>query len=587
MGVTFILLRRGAVGVVLALAFCLQVPSLSAQKVNVVERSLPNGFRILMVERHDDPTIAGGWVAHVGSANERPGITGIAHLFEHMMFKGTPTIGTKDYEKDLKIIAEQEKVREEIRREEAAMRAAYRRGEIDDLLKPENKTPRLKELDKEFQELIEQQRAILVKNEFDRVYTAGGASGMNAFTTTDLTGYFITVPANKLELWMWMESERLLRPVFREFYAERDVVFEERRLRTESTPLGKFAEAFESLVWEAHPYQWPVVGWPSDIPAISKAQADDFYALYYAPQNISLLLVGDFKPDAAMPLFETYFGRIPQGKAAPPDVVTLEVPQNAEKRMYADAEANPRVEIVWKTVPFGHRDSYALNILSQILSTLTGRLHKGLVLGSEVATDTGAGVDHRKWAGLFGVEAEAREGHTPEQVEQAIYAELDHLKQSELPADELQKVKNNFAAAEYRGLASNMSILMRLIRADGLGDWNEFTQAGPKHQAVTAADVRRVAEKYFTKENRSVAIYTRKPDKSQSATPELASLSPEQRKAYDRAAARIKQEKDTTRLKTILASMEEAEGKADEKMKPLIELQKKLIQKRLEELKSF
>jgi len=583
----FILLRRCAAGLALPLAFLLLTFNASAQKVQVIERALPNGLRILMVERHDDPTIAGGWVAHVGSANERPGITGIAHLFEHMMFKGTPTIGTKDFQKDLQIIAEQEKVREAMRREERLMRAAYRRGEIDDLLKPENKTPRLNELEKQFQELIEQQRAILVKNEFDRVYTVGGASGMNAFTTTDLTGYFITVPANKLELWMWMESERLLHPVFREFYAERDVVFEERRMRTESTPLGKFAEAFESLIWESHPYQWPVVGWPSDIPAISKAQADEFYSLYYAPQNITLLLVGDFKADAAMPLLETYFGRIPLGKADPPDVVTLEVKQNAEKRMLAEAEANPRVEIVWKTVAYGHRDSYALNILSQILSTLTGRLYKGLVLGSEVATETAAGVDHRKWAGLLGVEAEVREGHTPEEVEEAIYAELEKLKEEEVPADELQKVKNNFAAAEYRGLASNMSILMRLLRDDGLGDWKEFMNAGPKHQAVTAADVKRVANEYFTKEGRSVAIYTRKPSTSgsESTSSELAGFSPEQRKAYEAVASRIKQEKDPAKLRTILTRMEEAEGKADEKMKSFLELQKKLVQQRLDELK--
>src|SRR5207249_3629720 len=257
--------RLGAPLVFLLGLLSLPVP---AQQVPVIETNLSNGMRVLMVARHDEPTVAGGWVAHVGSSNERPGITGIAHLFEHMMFKGTPTIGTKDFQKDLQIIAEQEKVREAMRREERLMRAAYRRGEIDDLLKPENKTPRLNELEKQFQELIEQQRAILVKNEFDRVYTAGGASGMNAFTTTDITGYFITVPANKLELWMWMESERLLRPVFREFYAERDVVFEERRMRTDSTPLGKFAETFESIVWESHPYSWPTVGWPSDILAI-------------------------------------------------------------------------------------------------------------------------------------------------------------------------------------------------------------------------------------------------------------------------------------------------------------------------------
>jgi predicted Zn-dependent peptidase len=239
---------------------------LAAQKINVSEKRLSNGMDLLVVRREGEATVAGGWVAHVGSSNERPGITGISHLFEHMMFKGTPTIGTKDYRQDVAIIAEQEKVRDQIRQEEAKMRAAYRRGEIDDLLKPENKTPRLRELEKQFDELIAKQRKVLVKNEFDRIYTTAGGSGMNAFTNEDMTGYFVTVPSNKVELWMWMESERLLHPVFREFYAERDVVFEERRLRTEATPLGKYEETFESMFWESHPYNWPVVGWPSDIP---------------------------------------------------------------------------------------------------------------------------------------------------------------------------------------------------------------------------------------------------------------------------------------------------------------------------------
>lgn len=210
----------------------------SAQKVPVVEKQLANGMRLLLVERHDEPSVAGGWVAHVGSSNEQLGMTGIAHLFEHMMFKGTPTIGTTDYQKDLEIINAQEKVREEMRQEERKMREEYRQGKLDDLQKPENQTARYRELEKEFAKLIAEQREILVKNEFDRIYNGQGASGMNAFTSEDMTAYFISVPANKLELWMWMESERILRPVFREFYAERDVVFEERRLRTESTPLA-------------------------------------------------------------------------------------------------------------------------------------------------------------------------------------------------------------------------------------------------------------------------------------------------------------------------------------------------------------
>jgi predicted Zn-dependent peptidase len=493
---------------------------LPAQNVPVLQKTLANGMSVLLVERHDEPTIAGGWVAHVGSSNERPGITGIAHLFEHMMFKGTPTIGTKDYKQDLQIIAAQERVRDDIRQEERKMRAEYRRGEIDDILKPENKTTRYKELEKEFNGLITQQRNILVKNEFDRIYSGAGGSGMNAFTSEDMTAYFITVPANKLELWMWMESERILHPVFREFYAERDVVFEERRMRTESTPLGKFAEEFNAMFWESSPYSWPTVGWPSDIPAISKAQADNFYGIYYSPQNITLILVGDFQPTNAEALAKKYFERIPRGKKDPPDVVTLEIKQAAEKRMYAQAEANPQVDIQWHTVAFQHRDSYPLEVLGELLSTRTGRLYKGLVLGSAVATSVDAGQISQKWAGYFDANGEAREGHKPEEVEQGIYENLEKLKQTEVPPEELQKVKNNFAAGEYRKLSSNFPILMHLVRNDGDGDWREINAAAPKIQAVTAADVKRVANKYFTPENRTVGIYTRKAGgKSEQAHP--------------------------------------------------------------------
>lgn len=505
------MITKGKKSLVAVVAFQIAFAlSLCAQKVPVQEVTLANGMKLLLVERHDEPSVAGGWVAHVGSSSEKPGMTGIAHLFEHMMFKGTETIGTKDYEKDLQILAAQEKVRDEMRAEERKMREQYRRGEIDDLLKPENMTPRWRELKKKFDELVADERKILVKNEFDQVYSRQGGTRMNAFTSQDMTAYFIVVPANKLELWMWMESERIRHPVFREFYAERDVVFEERRMRTESTPLGKFGEESEAMFWESVPYGWPVLGWPSDIPAISKPQADEFYATYYSPQNITLILVGDFHAADAEKLARQYFERIPRGDKEVPDVKTLEMPQSAEKRMYAEAEANPQVDINWHTVPFGHKDSYALEVLGQVLATRTGRLYKGLVLGSQVATDIYAGQDSRKWAGLFNAGGEAREGHTPEEVEQGIYAELEKLKKEEIPPEELQKVKNNFAAGQFRRLTDNYRILMNIIENDGEGDWREVNEAEVKVQAVTSADIQRVVKKYFTKENRFVGIYTRK-----------------------------------------------------------------------------
>ena len=568
----------------LAALLLLAVASAQAQQARVIEKTLPNGMKVLMLERQGEPTVSGGWVVKVGSSNERPGITGMAHLFEHMMFKGTPTLGTSDYEKDQKIIGDQERVRDLMRKEEAKMRASYRRGEIDDLMKPENQTKRYQELNKEFKELIAAQREILVKNEFDKIYTSAGASGMNAFTTEDITGYFITVPANKLELWMWMESERQLHPVFREFYAERDVVFEERRMRTESTPLGRAEEQFNSMFWVSHPYTWPVIGWPSDIPAISKAQADEFYATFYAPQNITLVLVGDFKNQEAFTLAQKYFGRIPRGKQDAPDVVTLELEQQIEKRMNAEVEANPQVDILWHSVPFGHPDSYALDVISQVLSDRTGRLYKGLVLGEQVATSVFARQDSRKWAGLFNAGGEAKEGSTPADVEQAIYAEIERLKTEDVPAKELQKVKNQFAAYEYRKLRNNFFILIQLIFYEGLGDWKEINEGGPKAQAVTIDDIKRVAKKYFIKTNRAVATYTRKPGGAKDEDPDLVGLDEQQKAFIRRIGGALQSENNVEKLKQNLAAMAARAGQSGEKEKQLMKIYRKKVEARIKEI---
>ena len=558
---------------------------LGAQQVAVKEHQLSNGMKVLLLERNDAPSISGGWVARVGSVDERPGITGMAHLFEHMMFKGTPTIGTKDYKKDIEIIAAQEKVRDAMRSEERRMREMWRRGEITDLQDPDQKSVEWKQLNEEFKKLVEDHRKVIVKNEFDRIYTANGGSGMNAYTSYDHTAYFITVPANKLELFMWMESERLLRPVLREFYAERDVVFEERRMRTESTPLGKFFESFNSLFWESHPYSWPIIGWPSDITAISKKQADDFYGTYYMPQNLTLVLVGNFKSKPALALAEKYFGRLKKGEGLPPDVVTLEQPQKAEKRFYAEAETNPNVDIYWHTPAFGHKDTYPLSVLAQVLSTRTGRLHKELVLGKKLATDTWAWQGARKYAGEFNMGAEITEGNTPEMAEQEIYRLIEQIKTEPVPAKELQKVKNNFAAAEYRRLSSNHPILMQIMRSEGLGNWREINEAGPKIQAVTPADLQRVAKKYFTKENRAVAVYTRKPGTGGGdEDPLLAGLDAQSKAMARKMSSSINTNKNLEELKKQLAGLEAQMEQTGAKAQPVMKVIRTVLRKRIAEL---
>jgi predicted Zn-dependent peptidase len=267
-------------------------------------------------------------------------------------------------------------------------------------------------------------------------------------------------------------------------------------------------------------------------------------------------------------------------------VTTLEIPSLGEKRYHAEAETNPQVDILWRTVGFAHKDSYALDVVQQLLLGRTGRLHKGLVLGAQVATDVSAEQDSRKWAGFFEISVEVKDGHTPDEVEKAIEREVDGLKNEEVPVEELQKVKNNFAAAEYRKLSANTPILFQLIFNEGLGDWREVNTAGAKIQAVTAADVKRVMGRYFTKENRAVAIYTRKAGTGASAVddPEMAGLSPEQKPVARQISAAIAAEKDAAGLKAQLSKIEAALGAADPKKQPLQRFMIRKITARLADL---
>ena len=549
----------------------------------VEEHVLGNGMRVLLVPRHLSPTVSCGWVAHVGSSNERPGITGIAHLFEHMMFKGTHVIGTRNYALDAQLIDAQEAVMEQMRAEISKLRAAYRRGEIDDITKPEAKTPRMKQLEASFDSLVALQRKNMIKNEFDLVLQNNGASRINAFTNEDMTFYFYTLPANKLELYFWMEADRLKNRVFREFYSERDVVYEERRRSLESTPTGKFEESFNSTFWDASPYSWETIGWPSDVANITLAQANDFYARFYAPQNLTAVIVGDFDPKQALALAERYLGSIPRGTNPIPEMITMEVPQIAEKRFYGEAETNPEVEIRWHAVPTVHKDIPAFTLLETVLNGDTGRLRKNLVLGTGPASSARAQLDDRKYEGLFEIDSEAKEGHAPEECEKAVYAELDRIAKDGVPEDELQAAKNRFLTTTYRQLDGNFPLMLRYGVADARGDWKLADQIAPAVQGVSSADLQRIVKKYFTKENRAVAIYTRKGG-SEPEDPVVAALPAEAKGMVKQALSRIAAATDPAQLQQMLTRMETMSANAPENMKPGVEYVKTKIQARLAEL---
>jgi predicted Zn-dependent peptidase len=510
----------------LAAALLAVAVPVTAQHLDAKEYWLDNGMQVLMVERHDSPTIMTAIVARVGSVNETTGMTGISHLFEHMMFKGSETIGTKDINRDLEIMAEMDSLRTLLRAEEGIMRERLRRGEVDDLLSPEAKTPRYRELEAAFDSLVLEERELIIKDQLNQIYSKHGATFLNAMTSEDMTVYVVRIPKNKIELFMWMESDRFSHPVFREFYSERDVVREERRLGIESTPTGLVEEDFWAMFWKSSSYHWDVIGWASDLGSITREQADRYFDLYYAPNNLTMVLVGDLDPDETIKLARKYFERIPRGPAEPPEVVTLEDPQHGERRLVAEAETSPQAQIWYHTVAWKHPDSYPLEVLAGIMSGKTGRLYKKLVDEKGIAKSSeeggrrfgparlavSASQDSKKFAGAFQITAEGISGVRAEQLEEALEEVIADLRANPVPPEELQKVKNQLRVETIRfmDLMAGMGIIFQLSHNAAMGDWTEFNENPAKRDLVTAEDIQRVADKYFADDQRSVLLVNTK-----------------------------------------------------------------------------
>ncbi|MCK4546678.1 MAG: insulinase family protein [Candidatus Eisenbacteria sp.] len=497
--------------ILLVLAVSLYAIPAGAQKIDIVEGTLDNGMQVLMVEKHDAPTIIGAIFFHVGAANEVTGITGISHLFEHMMFKGSKVIGTADSRKDRKIMDQLDALKERMREEERVMRENFHRGRSDDMYAPEAKTARYLEFEGEFNDLLQQQKESIVKDEFSEIYKKHGGYFLNAFTSDDMTAYFVRLPKNKIELFLWMEADRIQNAAFREFYSERDVVLEERRLNLESTPTGRLEESFNAMFWESGPYGWDVFGWPSDIRSITREDARWYRETYYAPNNATAMFIGDFDPDELFGMVKKYFGPIPRGKETPPDVVTLEIEQVGAKRLVGEAETSPQIEVRFHTVAFQHPDSYPLQILAGVLSGKSGRLYKKLVLEDGIALSgsvsgmmgtrlhVDAGQDSRKYGGYFSLSAEGKDDVGPEELGGAIHGILEDLKENPVTEYELEKVKNQVIANNVQRIRQfqGIGLMFYLGSYAALGDYSEFNMGMDKLLTVTTEDIRRVANKYF------------------------------------------------------------------------------------------
>ncbi len=467
-----------------------------ALNIDVKEKVLENGLKILVVERPGVPQVACRLFYNVGSANEVPGITGIAHLCEHMMFKGTRAIGTKDFKKDAEY---NEKIDKVVRR--------MRQLEKDE----EGDAQKLEELQEKLDELRAGQKEIMIKDQIWQVYSQNGATGMNAFTARDFTGYIVTVPSNKVELFFWMESDRMANAVFREFYSELSVVKEERRLM-ENSPTGFFFETFNAVAYDAHPYTHPIVGWMVDLDNMTLAKARKFHDTYYVPNNAVVVLVGDVKADNAFKLAEKYFGRIPRGEDTPP-VITAEHPQRYEKRICAEIDTQPLAIISYHVPSVKHRDVYALQVLARVLSGNAGRLYKEIVREQELATSCNCSIMPSKFPGAFTFQGTAKGKHSPEEVEEAIYEIIESIRNEAVPQEDIERGKKQLRAQYIRMLISNEFLSYLLAIGEIVDDWRRLLEAPARFAQVTAQDLVRVAKKYLVKSNRTVGIVTqpRKP----------------------------------------------------------------------------
>jgi predicted Zn-dependent peptidase len=481
---------------VLALAVLLS-PALAAQdfgalKARIKTHTLANGMKFIVFERHDAPVVSFHVYADVGGANESYGTTGISHVLEHMAFKGTTTVGTTDYAAESKILAEIDAVYDALAREKA---------------RPVPDAKAVEELQAKFSDLEAKAKAFVVNNEYFDMMMREGDQGVNAYTSNDATQYINSLPSNKLEFWFAMTSDRFLNPVFREFFKERDVVMEERRLGLETRPTGKLMEDFEAVAFKAHPYRHGVIGHMSDLRNMTRRDVEAYFKTFYGPSNLTVGVVGDVKPEEVFKLADLYFGRIPSGPK-PAGVRTEEPEQWGERRVTVSAKAQPYLFIGYHVPDTRHKDSRAIEALANILGQgRSSRLYTSLVKTKKiaVAAQSSSGFPGDKFANLVFVVSVPAAGKTSAECLAAIDEEIEKIKKESATEEELTKFKRGTIKGLYGQMTDNGNLASLLTYADVvLGGFDKAFEQVEAIKAVTADDVKRVATTYLIVKNRTI-----------------------------------------------------------------------------------
>ncbi|MCK4461369.1 MAG: insulinase family protein [candidate division Zixibacteria bacterium] len=466
----------------------------SALEKSVSETTLDNGLKIIVMERHDAPVASFVTFANVGGVDDPKEYTGLAHMLEHMAFKGTTTLGTTDLEAELKAMAVEDSIW-------ALLRAERKKGLQAD-------STRLTELQIAFDDAIEAANEYVKSNEFNHILKKEGGISINAGTGKDHTGYIVSLPSNKLELWMAMESERFLNPVLREMYRERNVIVNERLQVLDNNPISRTIDAMASTAFSAHPYGISIIGHMSDIENYNRDAVREYFKKYYIPSNLIVAIVGDVKPKEVFKLAKKYWGRIPSGPK-PERVATIEPPQKGEKRVTLHDPAQPLFAVAYHIPSGTHPDWPIFEAISDYLGQgRTSLLYKNLVKEKKIASNVGtwAGYPGNKYPCLCFAYAMPATGHTNEECEEQILAEIERLKDELIPVEEVEKIKARAKAGFVNGLRDNMGMAYQLAAYENdWGGWREMFRELDRINAVTPEDIQRVAKEYFTEENRTIA----------------------------------------------------------------------------------
>lgn len=452
-------------------------------KLPVTYDTLKNGLRMIIVPDTNVAVVSCRLYYFVGSMYEGPGTSGLSHMFEHMMFKGTRHLGTSNYRKEIPIMKKIDSLENEI------ARIQHTKGPAADSLK--------KVLDDQTMGLLDRQRKYIKKDEIWELYQNNGGTRLNAWTADDMTAYIVTLPKNKVELFYWIESDRMSNPVLREFYSEREVVTEERRMRYENRPIGKYWERLNSIFYLAHPYRLPTIGWMSDIRAYTRQKMEEHVRRYYTPDNALIVMVGNIDPASAKKSIKRYFAKIPRAKKSKAEVVTREPEPVGVTRFTMREDGTPRIDMLFHIPGYPDSTLYKLDIIEGIFSGRSGRLYRRLVDKEGLCTSAGAGNQFRLHNGSFHIWAELKNETDPKRVEAIITDELKKISRKRPTKKEIMRITNEIRMSFVTGLNSLEGLSDRLAWFERLNSWKDLLDYPGKIAAVKPDDIPAAAARYL------------------------------------------------------------------------------------------